>query len=231
MTNPYSMGANPQAYQTMYQQDASAFPQAAKSNGPSTLAMAALGFAGGGTVGYLKNRYPVNKSGQASDSFAKMAFDNHVKKNFDKDQKTLYTQTKNILGKIDKVKDTEALKKLLNKNKDVAEACCKNLNCTLDDALNSVTSSNLSDTKKSLKEHLSRTNDFNTRQFKNFTEKCWDRESKKFVKPEGLSDEIFNIIKNTRTNIQWKKALKYGGITAGVLGGLTLGYKMLTARN
>lgn len=231
MTNPYSMGANPQAYQAMYPTDMNSFPQPQRSSGPSTLGMATLGFVGGGTVGYFKNRYPVNKSGQVSDTFAKSAFENHVNKNFSKDNKNIYKQTKNILAKIDKVKDVEGLKKLLKTNKDIAEACYKNLNCTLDDALNSVTSSNLADTKKSLKEHLSRTNNFNTRQFKNFTEKCWDKEAKKFVKPEGLSDEIFNIIKNTRTNIQWKKALKYGGITAGVLGGLTLGYKLLTAKN
>ena len=67
--------------------------------------------------------------------------------------------------------------------------------------------------------------------FKNLAEKCWDKENKCFTKPEGLSEKIFNVIKNTKTQGQWKKALKYGGATAGVMGALTIGYKMLTASN
>ena len=71
----------------------------------------------------------------------------------------------------------------------------------------------------------------NYQTFKNLTEKCWNKETKKFVKPDGVNSKIFDIINKTKSAGQWKKALKYGGVTAGVMGALTLGYKMLTAQN
>ena len=67
--------------------------------------------------------------------------------------------------------------------------------------------------------------------FKNLTEKCWNVEKKCFTKPNEVSSKIFDVLNNTKTKGQWKKALKYGGITAGVMGALTIGYKMMTSNS
>ena len=91
-----------------------------------------------------------------------------------------------------------------------------------------MTSTNFAKTKDALKEMFNKQKTFNIEQFKSFTQSCWDKEGKKFVKADGVSDKIFNVIKNTKANSQWKSVLKYGGITAGVIGLLSAGYNMFT---
>ena len=43
-----------------------------------------------------------------------------------------------------------------------------------------------------------------------------------------MDSKIFEAVKSTKSSNAWKKALKYGGITAGVLGALTLVYNIMT---
>ena len=45
-----------------------------------------------------------------------------------------------------------------------------------------------------------------------------------------IANKLFEVIKGTKNSMQWKKALKYGGISAGVMGALTIAYKMLTSK-
>lgn len=238
MTNPYSMQPNP--YTTAYPQQnypyqEAAFPEytpypasypAQKKSGPSTFGMMTLGALGGGTVGFLKNRHPVGKDGTVSDTFAKEVFEKNLKNRPESSQK-FFKQLKEVLKKIDKTDSPEGFKNLLKANKEIIEEQCKGISA--DTFIEAVNSTNLKESKKSLKESLEGIMNFEMQKTKNAIKLGWDKETKKFVKtPEFKDNKLFDVIKNTKNNIQWKKALKYGGITAGIMGALTLGYKMLT---
>ena len=228
MANPYNMQMGYQSYpqQAQYQQAGNN-----KSIAAPALAMATLGALTGGTIGYIKSKNPISQNGEVSDSFARQAFENHAAKNFSNKEKTMYKQFKELGAKLDKVKDTENLKQLLEKNKEAIKKICEETKCNYEEFVSSITSKNWKATKKALKERLNMSNNLKYQQFKNFAEKCWDEKGKCFTKPEGFSKEIFDVIKNTKTSKQWKKALKYGGITAGVLGALTIGYRMAVSQN
>lgn len=201
------------------------YPQ--KSSGVSTVGMIGVGAVGGGAVGYFKNRYPVSKSGVVSDTFAKEVFDKNLKKNAPSEVKIYFKQLKELLKKIDKVKSPEEFRNLINSNKDIIETQCRVISSeTLLDAVNTT---NLKTSKNSLKKTLEAIMDFELLKTKNAIRFGWNSETKKFVKtPEFKDGKLFDIIKNTKSSNQWKKALKYGGIAAGVMGALSIGYKMLS---
>ena len=224
MTNPYSMGAYPQMdYNQGYIQ-----PQPKRSSGfGSVVGMSLVGGIAGGTVGYFKGRNNITKNGTVSDSFAREAFENNVNKNWTKSDKKYFKNLKEFIAKLDKAKDAEGLKKILKDYKSVFDSSL----VSLETVVTSLSPKNFKETKKVLKEQMEKKIMLGQQTFKNLAEKCWDKENKCFTKPEGLSEKIFNVIKNTKTQGQWKKALKYGGATAGVMGALTIGYKMLTASN
>ena len=225
MVNSYGMNSYPQMN---YDQGLNQNMQPQQNGGSglgSVVGMAAFGGVAGGTVGYLKNRHPINKNGVVSDSFAKQVFENHVDKNISSSGKEFFQQLKNVAKGLDKVKDVEGMKKLLNANKKVFEGS----GISLGTYLSSLTPDNIKESKKILQEQIEKENMTNYQTFKNLTEKCWDKEKKCFTKADGVEQKIFDVIKNTKTKGQWKKALKYGGVTAGVMGALTLGYKMMTS--
>lgn len=226
MTNSYNMNAYSPQQQSAYYNNAEFQPQ--KKSGISVPAMATLGFLGGGAVGYFKKRYPVASDGTVSDTFAKNALENHINKNYSKDKKEMHKQVEKFLKKVNNINTVEDFKKFLNANKELAESCAKGINTTKEEFINSMTSTNFAKTKDALKEMFNKQKTFNIEQFKSFTQSCWDKEGKKFVKADGVSDKIFNVIKNTKANSQWKSVLKYGGITAGVIGLLSAGYNMFT---
>lgn len=224
MTNPYYMNS----YQgQMYPQQAYS-SQRQGNGGVSTVGMMAVGGVAGGSVGYLKNRYPIGSDGQVSDSFTREVFDKNLKKNTSPEAQNYFKQLKTVLKKIDKVKSPEDFKKLIKANKDIIDDQCKGISTgTLLDGVNST---NLQSSKTSLKESLEAIMNFELVKTKNAIRLGWNSESKKFIKtPEFKDGKLFNIIKNTKSSNQWKKALKYGGVTAGIMGALTVGYKMLVA--
>lgn len=225
MVNSYGMNTYPQMnYNQGFNQNIQ--PQQNRSSGfGSVIGTAVVGGAVGGAIGYLKNRHPVDKNGVASDSFAKQAFENHVSKNMSSDGKEFFKQLKTVTKGLEKVKDVEGMKKLLNDNKKVFAVS----GMSLDTYLSSLTPDNIKESKKVLQEQIEKRNMTNYQTFKNLTEKCWNKEKKCFTKPDEVEQKIFDVIKNTKTKGQWKKALKYGGVTAGVMGALTLGYKMMTS--
>lgn len=224
MTNPYYMNS----YQgQMYPQQAYS-SQGQGNGGVSTVGMMAVGGVAGGSVGYLKNRYPIGSDGQVSDSFTREVFDKNLKKNTSSEAQNYFKQLKTVLKKIDKVKSPEDFKKLIKENKDIIDDQCKGISTgTLLDGVNST---NLQSSKTSLKESLEAIMNFELVKTKNAIRLGWNSESKKFIKTHEFKDgKLFNIIKNTKSSNQWKKALKYGGVTAGIMGALTVGYKMLVA--
>jgi len=222
MTNSYSMAD--------YQRQA--YPQQTysgevKTAGLSTIGIMTAGAIAGGTVGYFKNRYPVSKDGSASDVFAREVFEKNLKKNGTEESKNFFKQLKDVLKKIDKVKSPEDFKKLADANREIISGQCRGI--SVETMLDTVNITNLKASKDSLKKTLAGIMDFELTKTKNAITMGWNKESKKFVKtPEFKDDKLFTIIKNTKNNGQWKKALKYGGISAGVLGALTIGYKALS---
>lgn len=222
MTNPYAMNGYSQSYPQTYQQPV--------SNGPSVLGMATLGAIGGGSVGYFKNRFPVGKDGSVSDTFAKEVFENNLKKNGSAEVKKYFEELQNVLKKIDKISTPEGFKKLIADNKSLIEEQCRGISAeSFTDAVNST---NLKDSKKALKDTLQSIMNFETTKVKNAVKLAWNKENKKFEKTAEFKDgKLFDAIKGTKNKIQWKKAFKYGGITAGVMAVLTIGYKMLTSKS
>ena len=225
MTNPYSMNG----YQgQMYPQQVYSPQGQSNSGGPSTVGMAALGGVTGGSVGYFKYRYPVGSDGQVSDTFTKEVFNKNLKKNTSTSSVNYFKQLQNVLKKIDKTKTPENFKKLINENKEIIDAQCRGI--SINSLLDGINTTNLESSKMALKESLEAIMNFELVKTKNVIRMGWNNESKKFVKtPEFKDKKLFNIIKNTKTSNQWKKALKYGGTTAGIMGALTIGYKMFTA--
>lgn len=224
MTNPYAMGGvypnqgvYPQDYSPIYQK---------KSNGLPVLGIATVGGLGAGVVGYMKNRLPVSKDGVVSDSFARAAFDKHIDKNLSNDGKEFFKQVKNIMDKIDSIKTPEQLKKLLKENKAISESKLNGF--SLDTLLETVNADNIKSKKETLKKSIQAIDDYNIENMKEAIKACWDSDSKKFVKPDSMKENLFNIIKKTNKTDAWKKALKYGGITAAITGGLAILYNIFT---
>ena len=207
-----------------------AYPyQDRKPSEAPVVGLAAIGAIGGGAVGYFKNRYPVSKDGTVADSFAKSAFQKHVDKNLSSKGKEFFKQIDNIISKVDKINTPEEFKKLLKDNKLVSESNINGL--SLDTLLETVNSDNIKSKKETLKKSIEAINEYNIDNMKETIKACWDKEGKKFVKPSGIKDNLFDVIKNTKRNDQWKKAGKYGGITAAVVGGLAVLYNMFIPKN
>lgn len=226
MTSPYMMNGN--YYGPQYNQTYSPY-QNQNNRGLPVIGLATGGALAGGAVGFFKNRFPVSKDGTVADSFAKAAFQKHVDKNLSSNGKEFFKQIDNIISKVDSIKTPKEFKKLLKDNKLVSESNINGL--SLDTLLETVNSDNLKSKKDALKKSIEAINEYNIDNMKETIKACWDKEGKKFVKPSGIKDNLFDVIKNTKRNDQWKKAGKYAGISAAVAGGLAVLYNMFINKN
>ena len=224
MTNSYNMGqmGYPQNY--YYNQNFNNQPSIFSTVTGSAL----LGFAGGSAVSagidLVRNRRPV-KNGEVSDYFATKVMDKIVDKGYAAKGKDYFKQKYYLLKKLGKIKSTDEFIELLNKNRKYASSLFDGI--SLDTVCKTVTKDNLKGKITSLKSRIEASIEPEIRNVKDTISLCWDNEAKKFVKPKNVEEKIFKVIKNTKNNIQWKKMLKYGGITAGVFGAVTLVYSML----
>ena len=213
---------NPYIYQYYNQ------PSAAEK----TIKSACLGFAGGAAVSagadLIRNRKPVN-NGEVNNSFAKQVLDKIIKKGYTFKNKDFFNQKISLLNKLKKVKSPEEFAKLMKKYKTYASTLCDSI--SLDSLCKTVNRDNLKGKVSSLKKRIEANLESELRNVKDIINLCWDSENKKFVKPKSVNDNIFKVIKNTKNNIEWKKMLKYGGIGAGILGALTLGYSVFMKNN
>ena len=229
MTNYYSLpnnGAEYQMYsQSGYPTDYQMYYPQQRSVLPAVLAASTLGFVGGAgiTAGvhYFKNRRPVSSSGEVSDSFAKQVLDKMVNKNYVSKGKEFFKQKFEVLKKLGKISKPEEFTKLMNKNKTFCKSLCDGI--SLDTMCKTVTKENIKSKISALKSRIESSMRNELQNVKDTIKLCWDRENKKFVKPNCIEEKIYKLIKNTKSEFPWKKACKYGGITAGILGALTLG--------
>lgn len=251
MTNSYNMAGYPQGMDMqMYQQgNQTVNPQMVYPQGISyqypyqnsgrgaqilggALTNAAIGFAGGTAItagiDYFRNRQPVN-NGAVKDSFAQQVLDKMIKKDYTAKGKQFFKEIADISKHIGSIKSPEKFRKLMEKNKKYCSTLCDGI--SLKTMCDTVTKENLKDKIAAIKERIEASLRAEKQNIKDIVALCWDNENKKFVKPKSVDEKLYKIIKNTKNDVNWKKAFKYGGITAGILGGLTIGAALLMNRN
>jgi len=215
MTNPYvampqqntnmAYAVNPN-YQMYQQQKPSAIP--------AMIGLGTLGFAGGTAItagiDYFKNRKAF-KSGEITDSFAQKVLDKMIEKDYVAKGKEFLKQKSKGLKKIS---TPEEFSKLMKKFKNYTSSLCDGV--TLETMCKTVNKDNIKDKASALIKRIEASLESEIQNIKDMAKLCWDSEKKKFVKPDSVDEKFFKIIKNTKNNVNWKKAFKYGGITAGI---------------
>lgn len=216
MTYSYSnqMPANygPQQAQFQYNEMRYQKPSAM----PYAITGAVLGGAAGAGIGAYKsnqNSSFVSKTGEIADNFAKNVFEKYIKKAGGEAQKS-YQGNLNILNKINNIKTPEELKALFEANKEASDLFFKDLNQTSDDFIKKVTPQNLAENKKTISDNITAKNKTLYQDMKNQIQACWNKDKKKFVKSENVSDDVFKIIKKSTGGVNWKTIGKYAGIGA-----------------
>ena len=234
MTNPYSMNYSPYEQGQMnpynqYQQQQVYYNNRTSSPIGNAITGAAIGFAGGTAIAagvdYFKSRKPV-KNGEVKDSFVKKVFDNMIKKDYVSKGKKYIREKMELLENIDYAKTPEKFKSLMKKYKKCSSELFDGL--SLNTVCDTVTKDNIKGKISAIKNKIQSGLKVEYQNVKDTINLCWDSEKKKFVKPDNVDKKLFKIIKNTKNSTNWKKAFKTGGITAGVLGVLALGYSLFT---
>lgn len=229
MTNAYNTGYGQGMENQFYQQ----YPQSYMDNRNSfpitgILGASALGFAGGAAVGagidYFKKRNPV-KNGSVSDNFAKQVLDKIINSDYAYKGKTFFKQKADVIKNIDISKTPEKFRKLMEKNREYCSTLFEGL--SLESVCKTVTKENIKEKISAIKKRIEASLSTELQNIKDTVNLCWDKENKKFVKPDNVDNKLFKIIEDSKNKINWKKACKYGGITAGVFGALTLGMALL----
>ena len=200
--------------------------QNGKSYAPAAMLLAGVG---GGVIGYCKSKHPISNDGKVSDSFAREVLEKHVKKNVTEQEKNVYEQSRNILKKIGKTKTVSQFKELVKNNSKALSA--EQLGMDVEKYINSVSETNLKENKDAIKKIAEGNSMAKIQTIKNQALQCWDKDKKSFKKSDNVDSKLFDIIKKNKSKKQWKKALKYGGVAAGIMGALTVGYKIITSNN
>lgn len=192
-------------------------PAYKKSSSTSVAVVSAI--AGGGVGAYMGYRKSpmISKSGEISDAFVKQAFESYINKAADSGKET-YNEGLNILKKIDSVKTSEELKSLMETNKEAAKEFCAEIKQTPEEFLSNVTSDNLKDNKKVIKERITAGNNTRYQNVKNQIQACWDKDAKKFVKKDSVKDDIYEVITKSKNGMKAKIMAKYAAIGVGVAG-------------
>ena len=220
MANSFNVNNYPNYYSQPQRQ------QNGNSYAPAAMLLAGVG---GGVVGYCKSKHPISKDGKVSDNFAREVLEKYVKKNGTEQEKNIYEQSRNILKKIGKTETVSEFKELVKNNSKALSA--EQLGMDVEKYVNSVTETNLKENKETIKKIAEGNSMAKIQTIKNQALQCWDKDKKSFKKSDNVDSKLFDIIKKTKSKSQWKKALKYGGVAAGIMGALTVGYKIITANN
>ena len=226
MSYPYSAGpmnyANPNMqvpYEEMAENKSCSLPYG--------ITGAVIGAAGGGLIASRINPY-VSIKGEVQDSFAKRAYEKYITKGKGTDKK-LYEQTKDILEKIGSVHKPEDLKALFDENQDIMKIVCNELKQTPDEFCNNITQSNLSANKKIISERLKNGNKFRFQNMKNVILSCWDSKKREFSKPDSISRDMYDAIKDATDGAKTKVIAKYAAIGAAITGAIAfIAHKAIT---
>ncbi len=217
------MPINPQMYSSGY------YSSSKPSLISGVLTAGAVGFAGGAavtaTVDYFRTRKPV-KDGKVKESFTKKVMENIIKKDYVFKGKKFFKQKLNVLKNIDAANTPKKFKKLMEKNKEYCMTLCDGI--SLKTMCDTATKENIKEKIAAIKARAQASLKTEYQNINDAVKLCWDKENKKFIQGEGVDKKLFKIIKNTKNGINWAKSMKYGGITAGIMGILALGSALFT---
>ena len=192
------------------------YAQSSSAAVPAALGGIVVGGSVGAYMGNKQNPF-FAKSGEITDSFTKSAYENYVNKAADKG-KEAYKGGLEVLKKIDTVKTPEELKTLLNNNKEATAEILSETKQSPEEFLNRVTKENLEANKKTIKEKINTGNKTRYQDMKNQILACWDKDKKKFVKNENVTEEAYNAIKKSTSGMKTKIIAKYLAIGAAITG-------------
>lgn len=189
---------------------------------PYGVAGAVVGGVGGGIIGGKKNPY-LDKKGEATDTFSKKVFEKYIDKADDAIKKA-HTQKMEIYQEIDGIKNADDLRALF--------AARPEANLKLEpDFLNNVDANNLTESKKVIKETVEADTKASFQNVKNKIKTYWDASSKKFVKPDGSDETIFNAINEAKKGVKGKLIAKYAAIGAAATAILAVVLNKLFSKN
>ena len=198
------------------------------SSTPYGIAGAAVGGVAGGIIGAKRN--PYMKNGVPTDTFAKKVYDRYMKI-APEEEKNAYNQFNEVIKNIDKVKDTDELKTLLNNNpKASADIASALTNTTAEEYLSSVSNTNLAENKTAIKKRLEHANELRFKNLKNeiTNSGVWDATKKKFIKPDSMPEEKFKAIKKTARRMKAGCIAKWATISAALVGvGAVVAHKLI----
>ena len=203
-------------------------PQTAQTNTkPSSLPYGAAGLVVGGAAGAVagvkKNPF-IDKSGEATDSFSKKVFQKYIDKAEDAIKKS-HEQKMEIYKDIDGVKTSDELRALFSSKPDAKISLEA-------DFLKNVDESNLAASKKTIKNKIIADTNTSLQNVKNKIKTFWDAESKKFAKPDGGDEKIFNAIVDAKKGVKAKVIGKYAAIGAAATGILAVVlHKFISSKN
>lgn len=202
----YGTGNNPDQYQVKVKKKRNQ----ALSYG---IATGVIGAGAGAIIGYKKNPYITSK-GTATDTFAKTAYAKYSSA-AGTTEKTLATERKEILKELDKIKNADDLKTLLQDKKTAAKEA---LGTSYDDIINHLSDNTLSQNKSTIKTALKSQEETSLQKMKNWIASCWNKDNKKFEKAKGVSDDAFEAIESATKGSKWKMTGKYAAIGLAVAG-------------
>lgn len=183
---------------------------------PYAITTGAIGGGVGAIIGYKKNPFITSK-GTATDGFTKSAY-NKYSSMAGTAEKTLATERKDILKELDKIKNADDLKTLLNDKKTAAKDA---LGKSYDDIVNHLSDKTLSQNKSTIKTALKAQEETCLQKMKNWIADCWNKDNKKFEKAKNISDDVFESIESATKGAKWNMTGKYaaiGLVASGLLG-------------
>ena len=104
------------------------------------------------------------------------------------------------------------------------EAAREALGHSYDDIIANVTENNLGQNKTTIKNSIEAQQKNNIQKMKNWIQGAWDSKNKKFEKPTGMADDLFNTIKKSAEKYKFKnlgKGLLIGATLTGIAGFIT----------
>jgi len=173
----------------------------------------------------------INKKGEVNDIFVKRVQE-EVLKNASDETKLLNKQRLDVINKIDKVNNAEELKNLLKENEDFL---AKTIYEDKSNFIDAITEKNYKSIQEGIKNSSLDSLEFERKFHELNIQSCWDKEAKKFVRPETLDEKYFKNIENATSGMKLKNvgksALKGAGIGLAVALIFSGVFKLLQNKN
>lgn len=183
---------------------------------------AVAGGIGGCIYGHKTNPF-IGKNGEATDSFSKKVYLKYIDKASDATKKA-YNQKMEIYKEIDKIKNADDLRAFF--------AARPEANLKLEaDFLNNIDANNLAESKEKIKTTIKAYTEASLQNLKNKIKTYWDANTKKFIKPHGGNEKVFDAINAAVKGTKFKLVAKYGAIGAAVTGALAVVLHKLFSKN